>query len=212
MDVRLQNDAVFQIVGPSGSGKTLFVTTLLNTPGIFKCIPGKIYWLQGSSDGESGNTNKMLNHLKNIQILNGFEDGWIDLPKRGDVLVVDDLFEEANKEKCFNSLFTKIARHRQITVIFITQNLFHEGGKHRTRNLNVQYLVIFKNPRDQTAIEYIARQAFPHNKQFLIDSYRDAVDRPHGYLFMDFTQQCLDELRLRTDLFNYNGISVYTPI
>ena len=154
----------------------------------------------------------MISNLKNIQILNGFEDGWIDLPKRGDVLVVDDLFEEANKEKCFNSLFTKIARHRQITVIFITQNLFHEGGKHRTRNLNVQYLVIFKNPRDQTAIEYIARQAFPHNKQFLIDSYRDAVDRPHGYLFMDFTQQCLDELRLRTDLFNYNGISVYTPI
>ena len=80
---------------------------------------------------------------------------------------------------------------------------------HRTRNLNVQYLVLFKNPRDQTVVDFLSRQAYPNNRQFLLDSFKDATVNPHGYLFMDFTQQCPDELRVRTDIFNPNGVTVY---
>jgi len=87
-------------------------------------------------------------------------------------------------------------------VIFITQNLFHQGGQHRTRNLNVQYLVLFKNPRDQTVIDFLSRQAFPANRRFLIDVFADATKDPYGYLFMDFTQTCPYELRIRSNIFN----------
>ena len=107
-------------------------------------------------------------------------------------------------------MFTKVARHRQVTVIFITQNLFQKGGQHRTRNLNVHYLVIFKNPRGNTVIDFLARQAFPSNRNYLIDAFKDAtIDKPHGYLFLDFTQSCPDMLRVRTDIFNNDGIIVY---
>ena len=209
MDLRLVNGAVFQVVGPSGSGKTHFVINLLSQ-NVFKEPTRHIYWLMGTNEGESGDTQKQFKSLKNVKILKGFEKGWQNKPQKGDVVVIDDLFSESTKEQDFNNMFTKVARHRQVTVIFITQNLFHQGGQHRTRNLNVHYLVIFKNPRDNTVIDFLARQAFPSNRSFLIDSFKDAtLDKPHGYLFLDFTQSCPDMLRVRADIFNPNGIVVY---
>ena len=147
--------------------------------------------------------------VKNIKFIEGFDKNWSKRLKEGDVIIIDDLYQESNKESDFNNLFTKISRHSEVTVIFITQNLFHQGGQHRTRNLNVQYLVLFKNPRDQTVIDFVARQAFPNNRLYLIESFQDATKSPHGYLFLDFTQACPDEIRVRTDIFNPNGVTVY---
>ena len=210
MDLRLVNGAVFQVVGPSGSGKTHFVVNLLSHNGLFKEPTRQIYWLMGTDEGESGDTQKLFKMLKRVKVLKGFEEGWQEKPRKGDVVVIDDLFSESTKEQDFNNMFTKVARHRQVTVIFITQNLFHQGGQHRTRNLNVHYLVIFKNPRDNTVIDYLARQAYPSNRVFLIDAFKDAtLDKPHGYLFLDFTQACPDLLRVRSDIFNPNGVVVY---
>ena len=214
MDLQLSNGSVFQIVGPSGSGKTYFVCDLLhNADSIFLNKTRNIYWLMGVAEGEHGLTRKCMDRLQNVTIMNVFEEGWQDKPQKGDVLVIDDLFAESVKEQSFNNIFTKVARHREVTVIFITQNLFHQGGQHRTRNLNVQFLVIFKNPRDSTAIDFIARQAFPNNRKYLIDSFSDAThDKPHGYLFLDFSQNCLDDLRVRSDIFNRCGMIIYKQL
>ena len=209
--MELNNNSVFQIVGPSGSGKTHFVCKLLQNKGFFKSSFKQIYWHEGGG-GESGLTHKEFCKLKNMKVIKGFDDNWSKRLKQGDVIVIDDLFQEANKESEFTNLFTKIARHRNVTVIFITQNLFHQGGNHRTRNLNVHYLVLFKNPRDQTVVDFIARQAFPNSKGFLQDAFRDATISPHGYLFIDFTQQCNDNERVKTDIFNPNGVTVYKQI
>ena len=153
-----------------------------------------------------------MKKLKRVYYSFGFPKGWLNKPQKNDAIVIDDLFEEANKDSTtFNQLFTKVARHREVTVLFLKQNLFHQGGKHRTRNINTHYLVLFKNPRDKTVIHYIARQAYPNNSKFLMNAYHDATDnKPHGYLFLDFTQQCPENLRVRTDIFNKKwGSTVY---
>jgi len=203
-DYRLKNGAVIQIAGPSGAGKTYFVCNLLSRKNMFRSPIREIYWHSGVAEGELGCTMKKLHSLKRLHYIQGLPEGWTDQPKFHDVIVIDDLFEEANNDAVtFNQLFTKIARHRQVTVIFLTQNLFHQGGKHRTRNLNVHYLVIFKNPRDQTAIDFIARQAYPSDRMFLVDAFIDATkNKPYGYIFIDFTQECPDDLRVRSDVFN----------
>jgi hypothetical protein len=209
--MNLRNDAVFQIVGPSGSGKTHFVCKLLQNNNYFIEKFNQIYWHQGGG-GESGLTEFEFCKLKNIKVVQGFDKNWANRLKKGDVIIIDDLYQEANKEADFNNLFTKIARHRKVTVFFITQNLFHQGGNHRTRNINVQYLVLFKNPRDQTVVDFVSRQAFPTNKKYLIDAFQDATKDPHGYLFIDFTQQCPDILRVSSDIFNPRGRSVYKQL
>ena len=199
----MDNNACFQIVGPSGSGKTHFVCKLLQARHLFKSKFNNIYWHHADL-GESGLTGKEICKLKGIKFIKGFDNGWSKRLRKGDVIVIDDLYQESNKEADFNNLFTKISRHGEVTVIFITQNLFHAGGQHRTRNLNVQYLVLFKNPRDGTVIDFVARQAFPSNRKFLIDAFKDATHNAHGYLFLDFTQACPDDLRIRTDIFSAN--------
>ena len=206
--MKLRNDACYQIVGPSGSGKTHFVCKLLQNEKMFNTKFKNIYWHQGG-DGESGLTSKELCKLKRIKFVKGFDRNWSKRLSKGDVIIIDDLYQEANKEEEFNNLFTKISRHGEVTVIFITQNLFHQGGQHRTRNLNVQYLVLFKNPRDQTVVDFVSRQAFPNNRKFLIEAFQDATKEAHGYLFLDFTQSCPDEHRVRTNIFNPRGNTVY---
>ena len=206
--MKLQNNVCFQIVGPSGSGKTHFVCKLLQNKDMFNEKFKKIYW-HHAGIGESGLTGSEICKLKSIKFIEGFDQGWSKRLKEGDVIIIDDLYQESNKEEDFNNLFTKISRHKGVTVIFITQNLFHQRGQHRTRNLNVQYLVLFKNPRDQTVVDFVARQAFPFNRKFLIESFNDATKVPHGYLFLDFTQACPDDLRVRTDIFNEKGMYVY---
>ena len=120
MDIRLKNDAVFQVVGPTGCGKTLFVTQLLsNSEQYFINKVKHIYWLMGVVKGEKGQTSQGLEKLKNLEILNGFEEGWLSKPRSGDAIVVDDLYAEAVHEKNFNNLFTKISRHRGVTVMYI---------------------------------------------------------------------------------------------
>lgn len=212
MDLSFMNGATFQIVGPSGCGKTYFtVQLLMNADGIFREPMNQIYWLYGSEDGETPAIMDEMSKIgRKINFQQGFEPGWKEKLTHGDAIVIDDLYAEANKEKDFNNLFTKIARHRGVTVIFITQNLFQQGGGHRTRNLNVHYLVLFKNPRDSTAIDFVARQAFHKNSRFLIDVYEDATRNcPYGYIFVDFTQQCPEDYRVRTDIFNPDGMTVY---
>jgi len=206
--MELVNNACFQIVGPSGSGKTHFVCKLLQNQKLFTSQFKNIYWHQGT-DGEAGLTHKEICKLKNIKFIKGFDANWSKRLKPGDVIIIDDLYQEANKEAEFNNLFTKISRHGGVTVIFITQNLFHQGGQHRTRNLNVQYLVLFKNPRDATVVDFVARQAYPNNRSYLMESFQDATKSAHGYLFIDFTQQCPDDLRVRADIFNTKGETVY---
>ena len=45
-----------------------------------------------------------------------------------------------------------------MSVIFLTQNLFHKNKHMRTISLNAHYLVLFKNPRDVEQFTTLARQ------------------------------------------------------
>ena len=50
---------------------------------------------------------------------------------------------------------TKGRHHNNLSAIFITQNLFHKSQ--REISLNSNCIVILKNPRDKSQIQYLAR-------------------------------------------------------
>ena len=109
-------------------------------------------------------------------------------------------------------LFTKGSHHKNISVIFITQNVFHKGKAQRDISLNTKYLVLFKNPRDKVQIQHLARQIHPEDSFFLRDAFVDATHLPHSYLFIDLSQDCLDEFRFRAKIFPNDGAHVaYVP-
>ena len=69
-------------------------------------------------------------------------------------------------------------------------------------SINTQYIVLFKNPRDQIGPAILARQMYPsHPKKFMI-KYTKATKRPYGCLFIDLKQNTPEEDRLKTDIFD----------
>ena len=197
MDFRLRTDRVMCISGPSQCGKTEFVLKLLDHKDeMFRNSFNKILWCYGIADFN------LLNvlHSKGYKTLRG-------LPKEEDIepnsiCVLDDLLSESESSKEVTNMCTRAAHHKPCFVIFISQNLFPGGKEARTRSLNTHYYVVFKNPRDKLQFEILARQISPMRSKQLISIYEDATRKPHGYLFIDFTQDCPEEIRYRANIFD----------
>ena len=78
-------------------------------------------------------------------------EGIEDLPRdQRHLLIVDNMMEEAGDKML--KLFTKGSHHRNMSIVYIVQNLLHKGKLHRS--LNTHYLVF-------TQFQTLARQMFP---------------------------------------------------
>ena len=126
------------------------------------------------------------------------------------LIILDDLLNEVySKEMC--QLFTKGSHHRNISVILITQNLFHQARYCRDISLNAKYIVLLKNIRDKNQFTHLARQVYPEDSVGLYKAYLDATKNPHGYFLLDFSQDTDDQLRFRTNIFpNEVPPTIYT--
>jgi len=116
------------------------------------------------------------------------------------LIILDDLLTEVYSEDvCV--LFTRGSHHRNISVISITQYLFHQGRNCRDISLYAKYLVLFKNVSDKRQFSYLANEVLPEDSSGLFKAYLDATKRPHGYLLLDLTQDSEDQYRFRTNVF-----------
>lgn len=128
---------------------------------------------------------------------------------RPKLLILDDLMRESSTGAVVN-LFTKGSHHNNLSVIFITQNLFHRGQ--REISLNSNYIVIFKNPRDRAQVQHLARQLYPEDTRFFQEAYLDATAEPHGYLLVDLKQNTPENARVRACIFPFDEYQyVYVP-
>ena len=186
------------IAGPSNSGKTVCARRLLKhfkthtnimTPEL------SVLWCYGQ--WQPSFNSKIPN--VNISYVSG-------LPTEDDLnvqfIVLDDLMSEVGDSKFFSDLFTKGAHHRGLSVIFITQNLFHQGKVMRTVGLNCNYYYIMKSIRGKAQLRILARDTFPGKTKALLEAYDDATkDSAYSYIRLDFTQQTPDKFRVMAKLF-----------
>jgi len=77
--------------------------------------------------------------------------------------------------KVIVDLFTKGSHHKNLNVILISQNLFHQGRGQHNISLNANYIVVFRNPRDRVQIRNLARQVYHDDPKFLEEAYYDAT-------------------------------------
>ena len=138
------------------------------------------------------------------------QEGLGDIPenaKQPTLLVIDDQMNEV--DKTVTRLFVKGSHHRNISVIYIVQNLFGKNNDHRTISLNAHYLVVFKNPRDKSQIIHLAKQICPGEVNYAKEAFDLATRKPHGYLLVDLKQSTLDALRFRGRIFPGEENEVY---
>ena len=48
------------------------------------------------------------------------------------IVIIDDLMSELGSDKNLTNLFTKGSHHNDISIIFISQNIFHQRSQMRT--------------------------------------------------------------------------------
>ena len=135
-----------------------------------------------------------------------FNEGLPDLENidtnRNTLVILDDLMTEAGKSEKILNIFTTDSHHKNISVIFVTQNIFSQQKNARTISLNCQYIILTNNPRDRLQVQILGKQMFPGDSSFFNKAYKDAVSsKEYGYLLCDFTQQTMEENRVQTGVF-----------
>jgi len=185
------------VAGPTSSGKTVLVRRLLNAYKTLTSIDTrdlKVLWAYGQWQdlyNQKIATNVLVDYISGLPSEDEIKQ------YNPQIIVIDDLMSELGNNKKFADLFTKGSHHMGINVIFITQNLFHQGKQMRTIALNCHYLIIMKNARGKSQLTYIARDVFPGKTNYLLEAYEDATkEKPYTYLKIDLTQQTPEKYRV----------------
>ncbi len=108
---------------------------------------------------------KMFNNIEFIKELpDSFEDESLFPPEQKHLIILDDVIFLASEHPKVVRIFTQYRHHRNMSVIILTQNIFHQGKLSCAISLNSNYLVLFQNPRDKLQMNILAQQMFPSIK------------------------------------------------
>lgn len=157
--------------------------------------------------------DKLL-QIRSITFVCGLPDSLCDdallPPDKNNLLIIDDLMNDAANNLEVQNVFTKYVHHRNLSCIYLVQNLFIQGKSSRTISLNTNYLILFNNPRDKCQISVLGRQMFPGNSKYFLEAFNDATATPFGFLLIDYKGKTPDHLRLRSGLLP-DSTAVYIP-
>ena len=201
MDPRWEHPFTCVIAGPTGCGKTYFVKQFLqHLSDMMNPIPSEVIWCY--KEWQPG-----YETVTGVTFVEGLPkaEEWHGDNRR--LVIVDDLMSETDER--VTKLFTKGSHHRNLSVMYLVQNLFGKNKEQRTISLNSHYLVVFKNPRDASQIVHLAKQMYPGRVKYMQEAFKSATSEAHGYLLIDLKQDTPDHLRLRTGLFPGDQHVVY---
>ena len=203
MTLKLKHPFTCIVAGPSGSGQTVFTTRLIeNAKILIEPAPERILWCYGVYQ-------TFFNDVKNVEFHEGLPNLEVFDGRQRTLLILDDLMHETDDR--VSQIFTRVSHHKNLSVLYLTQNLFYGSKQNRTMSLNSHYLVLFKNARDATQISHLAGQMYPGKSKFMIESYRDATSNPFSYLLADLKPDTEDRFRLRSNIFPGETPYVYLP-
>lgn len=195
-DLLLKHPFTAIISGPTGSGKTFLTRNILcDHESLMNMKNIRVIWCYGIWQDTYElplSSGVMLEYSKGLVGEDHLKES------KPDVVVVDDLMSELGDNKSMANMFTRLSHHMNISVIFIIQNIFHQGKVMRNISLNAQYIFLLKSRRDLVQVSFLAKQLFPERTKFFMEAYEDATKVPFGYLLIDLKPNTPEQLRLRT--------------
>ena len=194
--LKLQHPFCMLVSGPTMCGKTQWISRLIRyKEHMIEPPPEKVIF---SYNNWQPAYDELVNDVNFVKGLDISTDG------KRTLLIIDDQMNSFNDK--ILDYFTRGCHHDNISLVFITQNLFFPDKRFRTASLNCHYLVLFRNPRDNHQIRHLARQMYPGKKsQTMIEAFEDATAKPYGTLVVDLKPTTPDALRLRSNILPSEG-------
>lgn len=198
-DARIQCPMTMIISGPPLAGKTRFAMRLIEeSHRMMNPIPQNIVWFYGQETNDLQRIRE-----KGIRTVSGLpEDGFEDyITGDANLFVFDDMMTDVSSDKSLTRLVTRASHHRNISILFLTQDHFYNGTERKTFTRSAHYMVLFRNPLDLSTIYAIANKIAPKNVKSFLRIFHAATNKPNGYLFVDGRQSTPHNAKFRTDIF-----------
>lgn len=188
--------------GCTCSGKSTFVQKMLDNLDIFTVPPKKIFYFYGVYSPQ-------YRDRENVEYIQGLPDDFKEYSNINEhrLIVLDDLQAEAASSKAVESLFTRDAHHKNLSVCLLNQNLFYQGKFCRTIALNAHVIILFKNPRANSQIKILQNQI---GLKHIAEAYNDVISSPYGYLVIDLSPGSEQKYMLRTHVFQGEYPVIYS--
>lgn len=213
-DVKLKHPFSMILAGNRRTGKTQFIKRMLLERERFIASPQieHVIWIYASPQGEvfselQASMGTRIEFVKGLPTNASINDAILEEKLGSKLIIIDDLMEEASRREDVKHLFTR-GRHENVSVVFLSQNLFHKSTHAREMAINTDYLTLFKNPRDASSITYLGRQM--GNTKFLQKAFALATREPFSHFFIDMRSDTDDRLRYRSKVLSDYTI-VYLP-
>lgn len=155
-------------------------------------------------------------HFKYPQIdfIKGYPEGLYDTfsSDTKNLLVLDDQMHDAGKRQELGDLFTQGSHHKNLSVVFIVQNIYDKGKSMRNANMNSGYLVLFPTLRDNDYFTHLGRQMYPNSIHIIGDALRSLRDeKPRSYLVIDLDAQQKGWTMMRSGIFPDEELVFFVP-
>ena len=123
---------------------------------------------------------------------------------RNGCVIFDDLMVKLGRANLLADLFSKYSSHMKLSVIHITQNVFHRGKQqqeHRTVYTSCHHLVLFKQPMDATTFQIVAKRVHGSVKYSTIYGLLTYVANKYRYVIVSGNIGRNDQLKYTSDIF-----------
>lgn len=168
------------VYGMTGSGKTEFVKTVLEKKHVTN-FPERIFYLYKIRQPFMDSWNDGIR--PKIKFIEGLD---LDCVKDGNcILIIDDLILEKQRQTA--EIFIYGSHHNNITVFFLTQNLFIRDDCFRLMSLNASYFVLSCGMRSMRAVKTLAHQIFTgRDVDRVIEAYKSSSQKPYEFIVLSF--------------------------
>ena len=206
-----QSGSPNMIVGPINSGKTFWVKRLLSHQMFMEPVKSILYYygVHKRAFDEMNNDTNIVAPIKFVQGLPTKDN--IDELNDGNFhnIILDDMMETIVKSLDMLQLFTKYCHHCNISAIFISQNVYHQGPYAHSISLNNHVLFLFQNARDLLQMTKLGTQLYPRKCAQFLKVCEINYSKPYSYLVVNCTPSVPSSLKLRTGIFPDETSIVY---
>lgn len=203
-NLRFDAGSTHLVVGPSASGKTFRTCDMLRWKNHMieggehvrnVCFCFSVWQPIYQQLKDDGVVTKWVNKKPSCEEFTNLVKAYD--AKGGSIVVIDDFMGQIDRDLV--DIVTVHSRHHNTTTFILFQSLFPANPLARQISLNVKYIHVHKNPRENSQFQTLVRQISPRDYKWIVEAYHEVTKKPHSSFLIDLTQKREESLRYRSN-------------